>query len=93
MKLIKKVKKLRTFNVELRVITFRWNGICSDAYLAGQPCSVCKNKIGDKLKWGLAWVEEEGKEHAERLCNSCGLIAEDVAEKVLESKQKEQQDE
>lgn len=92
MKLIKKVKKPRTFNVELRVITFRWSGICNK-YLSTKPCSVCKKELGGTLKWGLAWVEEEGREHAERLCNSCGLIAEGVAEKVIKSKQQEQQDE
>jgi len=92
MELIKQKRKIVIVPTPLKVITFRWSGIPKGT-LADFKCSICSDVLGNERNWGLAWVEDEGKEHAERLCNSCGLIAEKIADKVLVREQQEQSDE
>lgn len=68
-----KVKKTGYKLVKYDVVSFKWLKPVSEK-LQSLKCTACKSPIGDK-RWGLAWVEKNGKRQAMRLCESCGIEA------------------
>jgi len=69
-----KVKKTGYKHIEYKVISFEWLKPVSEK-LRTLKCTACKKAIGSS-RWGIAWVENDGKEQALRLCEQCGTKAE-----------------
>ena len=64
-----------TKQVPVEIIKFEWSAPVTNSLLCKSPCSACKKPIG-QTRWGIGWYEDNKGKRSMRLCESCGIKAE-----------------
>ena len=80
-----KISKPSVRTVGIRVLSMRWDGpLGPTSPAAGLKCSACRERLGGR-RFATAWINDAGAERSMRLCESCGVNAEEGAESILSS--------
>jgi hypothetical protein len=65
--------------VPVEVLKFRWCGTLTPASVAGSfKCTACGSRLGAR-RFGIAWILANDGERSVRLCEDCGVDAEESA--------------
>lgn len=62
--------------VPVKVLRLNWYKDLKGGSLQELQCTACSSKLGPR-RWALAWVLDDGVKRSLRLCEDCGVKAEE----------------
>ena len=75
-----KINRRVTKKVAVDVVSFKWFGqLTAESVAAGFKCTACGSKLGAR-RFGAAMIEDGGGQRSVRLCEDCGIDAEQSLE-------------
>ncbi len=74
------IQKPSVKKVMVEVLTLKWIGVTHSA-MSNFRCSACHQVIGQK-RVAIVWINDEGKQRSLRLCEDCGIRAEENKKEI-----------